>query len=117
MADVPASTQQEVDKTRQAEIPAQYPIDLALRQESMELARLVVGECLAGQQAEGRFVLNYLLNADGDHASFEEISISNRYQFERPEAETCILDQLSPQRIQTNDSGQLPVSYPLMLPL
>ncbi|AWV91102.1 hypothetical protein [Bradymonas sediminis] len=112
MAEVPEDEEAAIEAMLDAPAPARYPIDLGVREWSVDIAAEVVRTCFGEDEPSGRFALNYTLAADGSRATFEDVRLSHIYKMETPSLGDCVADTLSQRSFRSTEDGQMRVSRP-----
>lgn len=112
MAEVPEEEEAAIEAILDAPTPPRYPIDLGVREWSVDIAAEVVRTCFGEDEPSGRFALNYTLAADGSRATFEDVRLSHIYKMETPSLGDCVADTLSQRSFRSTEDGQMRVSRP-----
>lgn len=119
MPEVSPAEAEAVERALDQPRPApRYPIDLRVRQFSIDIAAEVVELCFGESAPRGRFAVNYRLVADGVRARFEDVHLSNIYGLHDPvfvEAFAgCVAENLGARSFRSSEDGQMQVARPFL---
>lgn len=114
ISEVSEAETEAIEQVLDEPIPVRYPIDLRVREWSVDITAEVVEACFGDAEPYGRFVVNYVLAADGMRASFEDVHMTHLYELEDPIFVDCVVESLSQRSFRSSEDGRMEVSQPFL---
>jgi hypothetical protein len=122
MAELPEEEREDIDQQLDEPPPKQFPLDLGVRREGIEVAKAVVFDCYDALQTRqpgrtGRIVVSFDVVATGSEAALRNVDVPTNLDLEDPQFESCIIDGIEGLRVPASEDGEMHVEYPFLFDL
>lgn len=119
MAELPEDTREEIDRELDEPAPEQFPLDLGVRREGIEVAKAVVFDCYDALRRRqpgrtGRIIVSFDVVASGAQATLENTAVPTNVKLDDARFERCIIEGIDGLRVPAVEEGEMHVEYPFL---
>ncbi len=119
MAELPEEERDDIDRELDEPAPEQFPLDLGVRREGIEVAKAVVFDCYDALRRRqpgrtGRIIVSFDVVASGAQATLENTAVPTNVKLDDARFERCIIEGIDGLRVPAADEGEMHVEYPFL---